>query len=394
MKSLEIKVYRFSIAWSRVMPTGRDIVNEAGMKFYSDLVDELLTNGIEPWISLNHFDLPLALEFELDGWLSPKLPELFEQYAEVCFEKLGDRVKNWITFNESWVVAMLGYGQGIFAPGKVSDSLPYLAGHHLLLAHARAYRLYEKKFRPIQKGKIGITNNCDWREPLTQSQDDKDAAQRSLEFYFGWFTDPVFFGNYPQSMIDRVGERLPRFTAEESAMLKGSADFIGLNHYNTFNASDAKGVVSKSSPYANGGILEDQDVNLSANPEHELSDMNWPVVPEGMYKLLQWIDKRYSHPVIFITENGGAFPEEKSNGKVGDERRRKYFEGYLTWCHKALQDGVDVRGYFVWSLMDNFEWASGYKMRFGICHVNRDTLERTPKASAFWYRDVISNNGF
>jgi beta-galactosidase len=393
MKQLGIKVYRFSVSWSRVMPAGRGQVNEAGFKFYSDLVDELLANGIEPWISLNHFDLPLALELELDGWLSSQLPDLFADYARLCYERLGDRVKNWITFNESWVVAMLCYGQGIFAPGKVSNALPYLAGHHLLLAHAKAYMVYDDEFRYKQKGRVGITNNCDWREPLTDSDADKEAAQRSLEFYFGWFTDPIFFGKYPRSMVERVGDRLPRFSPQESAMLKGSVDFIGLNHYNTFFAADSGGDQKQSSPYANGGILEDQDVNLTANPQHELTDMNWPVVPEGVHKLLKWIADRYNNPVIYITENGCAFPDKLENGEINDEKRINYFKGYIANCHKAIHDGVNLKGYFIWSLMDNFEWSSGYKMKFGICHVDMQTLKRTPKASALWYKKVIEKNG-
>jgi len=393
LKNLGIKVYRFSISWSRLMPQGRGEVNEQGVKFYSDLIDELLVNGIEPWVSLNHFDLPLALELELDGWLSPELPSLFENYAMLCFERFGDRVKNWITFNEAWVVAMLGYGLGMFAPGKKSNVLPYIAGHHLLLAHGRAYRAYDTIYRPVQKGKIGITNNCDWREPLTPSQKDKDAAQRALEFYFGWMTDPVFFGKYPQSMVDRLGERLPKFTSEESQMLKGSLDFIGLNHYNTFVAEDVTDT-RDTIPYANSGIAEDQDVNLTVKPEWELTSMQWPVVPDGMCKMLKWIDERYNHPVIYVTENGCAFPDKVENGEVNDERRVAFFQGYLASLHKSIEKGVDCRGYFIWSLLDNFEWALGYQMQFGICYVDPVTLERIPKASALWYRDVIKNNGF
>jgi beta-galactosidase len=394
MKSLGIKVYRFSVSWSRIMPTGRGEVNPQGIKFYSDLIDELLANDIEPWISLYHFDLPLALQFEMDGWLYPQISDLFADYAKVCFENFGDRVKNWMTFNEAWVVSMLCHGLGVFPPAKVSNSLPYLAGHHLLLAHAKAYRLYDQQFRATQKGRVCITNNCDWREPLTDSQADKDAAQRALEFYFGWFTDPIFFGKYPDSMVERLGDRLPKFTEEEYHLVKGSADFIGLNHYNTFMASDAQGKIEKSSPYANLGIAEDQDVNLIAKPEWEMTSMNWPVVPEGIYKLLKWIDQRYNKPVIYITENGCAFKDVVVNGLVDDQRRINYFDQYLRMVQKAIEEGVDCRGYFIWTLMDNFEWALGYQMQFGICHVDRETLKRTPKASALWFKELIAKNGF
>ena len=394
MKAMGLKVYRFSISWSRIMPTGRGKINEEGIKFYSDLVDECLANGIEPWAALNHFDLPLALEFELDGWTNPQVQDLFADYAEVCFQRLGDRIKTWITFNEAWVVAMLCYGLGIFAPGKTSNSLPYQAGHNLLLAHAKAYRVYDEKFRPTQKGKIGITNNCDWREPLTDSQADKDAAQRALEFFFGWMTDPIFFGDYPQSMIERVKERLPRFTPEESALIKGSTDFIGLNHYTTFMAEHVSENLKASMPYSNSGIAEDQDVNLSTRPQWEITDMKWPVVPEGLYKMLKWIDERYDRPIIYITENGCAVPDKVENGQVNDTRRINYLEGYISNCHKAMKEGVDVRGYFVWSFLDNFEWTLGYQMRFGLHYIVPETLERIPKASAKWFKKVIEQNGF
>jgi beta-galactosidase len=394
LKKLGIKVYRFSISWSRVMPTGRGEVNEKGLLFYSDLVDELLANDIEPWAALSHFDLPLALELELDGWLNPMLPGIFAEYARVCFHKLGDRVKHWITFNEAWVVAILSYGLGVFSPGKTSDSLPYLAGHHLLLAHAKAYHVYDKEFRPNQKGKIGITNNCDWREPLTDNAADAAASQRALEFYFGWFTDPVFFGNYPASMIERVGKRLPSFSREEQDLLKASTDFIGLNHYNTFKVVDSDGKVITPYPYANAGIVKDQDIIITADPDREVTEMGWPVVPEGIYKLLKWIDKRYQHPVIYITENGCAFEDKMENGEVADTKRIEYLKGYISNCHRAIEDGIDLRGYFVWSLMDNFEWALGYQKRFGLIYIVRETLERVPKASAYWYKKLVENNGF
>lgn len=184
MKQMGLKTYRFSISWSRILPTGKGKVNEAGIQFYSNLIDELLANGIEPWVALNHFDLPLAVEFEHDGWLNPVTADLYADYARLCFSRFGDRVKHWVTFNEAWVVAMLCYGKGIFAPGKSSRKDTYLAGHHLILAHAKAYRVYDSEFRKIQKGVVGIANNCDWREPLTDSEQDKAAAQRALEFYF------------------------------------------------------------------------------------------------------------------------------------------------------------------------------------------------------------------
>ena len=393
MKEMGLKVYRFSISWSRIMPSGRGEVNEAGVQFYNDLIDELLANGIQPWATLNHFDLPLALEFEFSGWLSKTTSDYFAEYAKICFDRFGDRVKNWLTFNEVWVVSMLSYGQGVFAPGRTSNYYPYLAAHHMLLAHGKAVKAYRNDFQKTQQGKIGITNNCDWREPLTNKVEDKAAAQRALEFYFGWLSDPLFFGRYPNSMVERLGDRLPSFTQQESEMIKGSIDFIGLNHYNTFLASDAKGSIVKVSEYGNLGIAEDQDVNLSVDPSWTITEMGWPVVPEGMYKLLKWIDERYNHPVIYVTENGGAFSDKLENGQVIDQARIDYLDGYIRQCHRAIKDGVDVRGYFVWSFLDNFEWALGYEKRFGLHYVDFETKERIPKESARWYKEVIEKNG-
>ncbi len=391
MKAMGLKAYRFSISWSRILPQGRREVNEKGIQFYSDLIDELLANDIEPWITLYHWDLPLALQLEMDGWLNKDIADVFTDYANLCFERFGNRVKNWITFNEAWVVAILGYGQGVFAPGRISNSEPYLAGHHILIAHAKTVKSYRENFQPKQKGKIGITNNCDWREPLTDSKEDKEAAERALEFFIAWFTDPIYFGHYPQCMVERLGERLPEFTEEEKQMLVGSTDFFGLNHYTTMMASEAK-EIEQGSVYGNGGLSEDQDVNLSLDPTWELTEMKWAVVPWGCRKLLEWISERYDYPDIVITENGCAYDDKLINGEVNDSKRIEFFEGYLQECSKAINNGVKLSGYFIWSFMDNFEWASGYSKRFGVHYVNFDTLERTPKASAKWLTKFIGNN--
>ena len=391
MKAMGLKAYRFSISWSRILPQGRGEVNEKGIQFYSDLIDELLANDIEPWITLYHWDLPLALQLEMDGWLNKDIADVFTDYANLCFERFGNRVKNWITFNEAWVVAILGYGQGVFAPGRISNSEPYLAGHHILIAHAKTVKLYRENFQPKQKGKIGITNNCDWREPLTDSKEDKEAAERALEFFIAWFTDPIYFGHYPQCMVERLGERLPEFTEEEKQMLVGSTDFFGLNHYTTMMASEAK-EIEQGSVYGNGGLSEDQDVNLSLDPTWELTEMKWAVVPWGCRKLLEWISERYDYPDIVITENGCAYDDKLINGEVDDRKRIEFFEGYLEECSKAISNGVKLTGYFIWSFMDNFEWASGYSKRFGVHYVDFETLQRTPKASAKWLTKFIGNN--
>ena len=391
MKDMGVKAYRFSIAWPRVMPTGKDGVNEQGIQFYSDLIDALLEAGITPWVTLYHWDLPLALQLEDDGWLGDSISDHFEAYAKLCFERFGDRVKNWITLNEPWVVAILGYGQGVFAPGRISTSEPYLAAHNLLLAHGKAVNLYRKEFAD-QKGTIGITNNCDWREPLTDKAEDKEAAQRALEFFLAWFADPVYFGDYPAVMKERLGDKLPSFTAEESAMLKGTSDFFGLNHYTTMYAAHDDGSVKERSVYGNGGISEDQAVDLSLDDSWNLTLMNWAVVPWGCKKLLHWIDERYGNPDIYITENGCAYADEKVDGKVDDQERLDFYQGYLQACQEAIDGGVKLKGYFAWSFMDNFEWASGYDKRFGLHFVDFETLERTPKKSALWLTKAIKEN--
>ena len=391
MKNMGVKAYRFSIAWSRVMPTGKDVVNEQGIKFYSDLIDELIKADIEPWVTLYHWDLPLALQLEDDGWLSDVIPDYFAAYSDLCFSRFGDRVKNWITLNEPWVVAILGYGQGVFAPGRVSTSEPYQAAHQLILAHGKAVQVYREKYSH-QNGKIGMSNNCDWREPLTNKQEDIDAAERALLFFVGWFADPIYKGDYPNVMRERLGDRLPKFSEEEKIMIKGTSDFFGLNHYTTMYAAQADENVIETNVYGNGGISEDQEVDLSLDKDWKLTLMNWAVVPWGCKKLLDWISDRYDHPDIYITENGCAYPDEIIEGEVNDIDRLEFYKGYLQACEEAIEGGVNLKGYFAWSFMDNFEWASGYEKRFGLHYVDFKTLKRTPKKSALWFRKVLENN--
>jgi beta-galactosidase len=393
MRELGFPHYRMSISWPRLLPTGRRCdggINEAGVRFYSELIDTLLDAGITPWVTLYHWDLPLALQTERDGWLNPAIADDFADYARLCFERFGDRVKHWITLNEPWVVSILGHGQGVFAPGRRSQSEPYTAAHHLLRAHAKAVGIYRAEFRH-QGGQIGITNNCDWREPKTDRPEDVAAAERALDFYIGWFADPIFGpGDYPATMRERVGERLPRFTDTEKASLKGSSDFFGLNTYTTMFAAEAKEGDGPQDVHGNGGISEDQNVTLSVDPQWQRTDYHWAVVPWGCRKLLEYLDRRYRHPPIIITENGCAYHDPRNpDGSINDSRRIEFYRGYLDACAEAIANGVDLRGYFAWSFMDNMEWSKGYALRFGLCHVDWETLARTPKASALWYADWI-----
>eukprot|EP00923_Selenidium_pygospionis_P004137 GHVN01006568.1.p1 GENE.GHVN01006568.1~~GHVN01006568.1.p1 ORF type:complete len:481 (+),score=31.85 GHVN01006568.1:64-1506(+) len=393
MKSQGFKAYRFSISWPRVMPDGKGCVNEAGVKFYSDLIDELLANGIVPWATLYHWDLPLALEMEEDGWLNPSIVDHFKAYANLCFERFGDRVKHWITFNEPWVVTWLGYGLGVFAPGRKSSTEPYIAGHNILRSHGHAVDLYRSKFLQQQKGTIGITLNCDWRAPLTEKAEDKEAAQRAVLFFLGWFADPIYKGDYPAVMRDRLGDRLPPFTDLDRSLILNSSDFFGLNHYATMYVTDDVDSLSKGSEVKGNGISDDQGVSLSADPSWPLTAMEWPVVPWGFRDLLQWITDRYDTPPIYVTENGFACHDVMTNGEVDDTATRlRYYREYLTAAREAMRKGADLRGYFAWSVFDNFEWAHGYGSRFGLNWVDYTTLERRPKASARWFARMIKHN--
>jgi beta-galactosidase len=393
MAAMGLPAYRFSVSWSRIQPTGCGRPNRDGLRFYSDLIDALLEHDIAPWVTLYHWDLPLSLQLEEDGWLNPRISERFTEYARICYSAFGDRVKHWITFNEPWVCAVLGHGHGVFAPGRRSRSEPYRVAHEMLRAHARAVELYRREFQPKQNGIIGITNNCDWREPLTDAAEDREAAERALEFFLGWFADPVYRGEYPESMRARLGGRLPVFSAEDRSLLVGSSDFFGLNHYTTMYASHVNGEPAQVNVFGNGGMAEDQCVNLTVDPAWPQTTMEWSVVPWGCRKLLEWIDGRYERPEIIITENGCAAEDRLVEGVVEDVTRIEYLNGYLRACLDAIENGVTLKGYFVWSFLDNFEWALGYSKRFGIHHIDFPTGTRTPKSSAHWFRQVIQQNG-
>lgn len=386
MADMGLQAYRFSLSWPRIQPTGQGKPNAHGLRFYSDLIDALLKHDITPWVTLYHWDLPLALQLEYDGWLNPKLADFFAEYASICFEAFGDRVKHWLTLNEPWCCAMLGHGLGMHAPGRISRDEPYRAGHTMLRAHALAVKKYREQFQTRQKGVISVTNNCDWRAPLTDNEEDRQAAQRAVEFFLGWFADPVYTGDYPAVMRERLGDRLPRFTTRESELLQDSADFFGLNHYSTMYAAH------HVAPQAHG-LVADQDIVLSSDPSWQKTAMQWNIVPWGFQHLLEWIHARYHAPEIYVTENGCALPDVMVDGAVPDERRIAFFESYLNAAHAARANGVQLKGYFAWSFMDNFEWSEGYSKRFGLHYVDYNSGKRIPKASAKWYAAVMKSNG-
>ena len=398
MQDLGLPAYRFSIVWSRLLPAGRGPPSPAGAKFYGDLLDELLVRGIRPMVTLYHWDLPQCLQDEYGGWLDRRSIDDFAHYAATCFACFGDRVKDWITFNEPWCTAVLGYANGEMAPGRAEapDTEPYLVAHHILLAHAMAVRRYRAEFQENQGGKIGITLNMDWKEPLTARPADVTAAQRALDWQLGWFADPIWRGDYPAAMRERCGDRLPSFTGEEKELVRGTSDFFGLNHYSTAYISAPAGEARTWSMWGHAqswGYFEDQGVASTDDPRWACTDMDWAVVPWGLRKMCEYIHYSY-HPEggIYVTENGCAVNEDDVEVARWDTFRVEYFQGYLTQLHAAIRGGVDVRGYFAWSLMDNFEWSLGYSKRFGLVHVDYETQERTPKASARMFAEVARTN--
>eukprot|EP00775_Hariotina_reticulata_P002379 gene2379-2684_t len=503
MRAMGVKYYRMSFAWSRLFPNGKGKVNERGVAFYNRLINELIANRIMPVVTLYHWDLPLSLQIEEDGWLNPKIVDHFVKYAKLCFSRFGDRVKFWITVNEPWCAAVLGHDSGgQHAPGRTVDPARevYKVAHHMLIAHGRTYQMYQRLFKRKQRGKIGLALNGDWYEAkpaaiLEEQRRNEKAAERALEFSLGWFARPVYQadrpfswamdnellalghqgcirgksqtsltvkpvgasgqGDYPSLMRERCGNRLPRFTAEQRAMLQGSCDFFGLNHYSS-HLCEQPSWHKELSPVEDDGERENklqklgaqleriignvtgartneaeiQEGDLPAEPEPKVqvvedddeipedpyiestgywqdisvdqsdddvwktTDMGWGVYPQGMRKMLNYIQREYNPKGgIIITENGCAVAEEDVDEAVKDIERAVYLKRYLTEVHKALlHDDVDVRGYFVWSLLDNFEWGYGYQKKFGLHYVDLQTLERIPKMSANWYAEVIKKN--
>jgi beta-glucosidase len=356
----------------------------------------LLDAGIEPWATLYHWEMPMFLEMTYGGWLHANSADYFAELAGVCFARLGDRVKNWVTINEGHAITHCGYRHGVHAPGRQANPLDetYLCGHNLLRAHAMAVDLYRREFQPMQGGRIGIANNAHWPEPKDDSPAHVAAAQRDFDFMPGWFTDPVVFGDYPESMRTMLGEHLPAFTDQEKAMLKGSIDFLGLNHYHTIQASSPGPEHITKAQYDGPGYLVEEaqviQINTFGDP---WSHGRLTLAPWGFKKLLLECRQRYGDIPFAITENGFGSHPKTFDEAVNDDDRISYLQRYLAACHEAMQEGVDVQAYFVWTFMDNFEWGAGYTCDFGLVHVDFETLERTVKKSGKWYAEVIARNG-
>ncbi|KFH44264.1 Beta-glucosidase 1B-like protein [Hapsidospora chrysogenum ATCC 11550] len=402
------KAYRFSISWSRIIPLGgrEDALNEKGIAFYNKLIDGLIDRGITPWATLYHWDLPQALHDRYGGWLNVDESQRdFERYARVCFERFGDRVKNWITFNEPWIQAIFGYSTGGNAPGRSStnsqategDSAtePWTAGHSQIMSHARAVAAYNQDFRARQGGKIGISLNGDFYEPWdSQSPQDARAAERRMEFHIGWFANPIFLKkDYPDCMRQQLGDRLPTFTSSDFQILhKAETDFYGMNYYTSQYARRREEPPSTTDYFGN---VEELQSNKEGLPVGEESGLHWLRSCPGMFrKHLTRVYRLYGKP-IYITENGCPCPGEDEMTRkeaVDDPFRQRYFQTHLDAIAKSItEDGSVISGYFAWSLMDNLEWSDGYGPRFGVTFTDYDTLERTPKKSALLLREFITS---
>jgi len=393
-----VKNYRFSISWARLLPNGTrtdgNEVNTAGIQHYSAFIDKLVSAGITPFVTLYHWDLPQALQDKYGGWVDDQILVDYADYARLCFEQFGDRVKYWITINEPSVVADLGYGMGWFAPGV--NGKGYIVRHNTVRAHAQANNVYVKEFKDKQQGKIGITMATNHYEPRHDSAEDQQAAQQAFDYQLGFWADPIYLtGDYPASVKKNAGDQLPKFTEEEKKLNKFSADFFGLNHYTTT-------------------IMEHCDSGDGCNDgTRGLSCPNWPTsgsswllsVPWGFRNLLNYIHKRYDtqrFPII-ITENGIS----SRNGtdlepELDDQWRIDHYHKYIGQMLRAIkEDGANVAGYTAWSLMDNFEWARGYAERFGLIWTNFTNIhlpDPLPDKNIFWkdsakfYSGVVTSN--
>lgn len=385
MKQIGIKAFRFSISWPRVMPEGTERVNEKGMAFYSDLVDSLLDAGIEPYITLFHWDYPQALQMR-GGWLNPESPEWFGEYTRCVCEALSDRVTHWMTLNEPQCHILLGHLQGTCAPKmQLTESEVLLAMHHILLAHGKSVdvlRHFSKK-----KPEIGMAFCQSSIVPETDSTEDVEAAR--LAFFSAsnkqlwspsWWMDPIIFGRYPEDGLLDFGENIPNelLNSDQLRTISEPIDFIGINCYNAESVrSDGKG----------------NPVRVKGKDGAPYTANKWPVTPKALYYIPKFEYERYHLP-IYITENGMSGTDWVClDGKVHDSYRIDFMHRYLNCLQQAIEDGVDVRGYLTWSLLDNLEWNNGYTERFGLIHVDYETQVRTLKDSAYWYRDVIKKNG-
>lgn len=377
LKLLGIKAYRFSIPWTRIFPDGYGKINISGVAFYDKLIDALLINDIVPVVTIYHWELPIKLQC-LGGWTNPEIVNWFGNYADFLFSHFSDRVKIWITLNEPHVIAFLGYLQGIFPPCMKDTWFALRVVHNLLLAHAKAVETF--RIKNIPDGKIGIAVNLLAIHPATDDPQDIEAAKRYFAYQNELFLDPIYFGIYPERISKWFRNELSGIDSNELKKIC-PPDFIGVNYYTR--------LVIKND--TKGDILHCACVRQNV----PRTDMDWEIYPEGLYEILMWLHNRYNQPVVYVTENGAAFKDEFDEcGDISDNARIEYLKNHIKNVFKALKNGANIKGYFVWSFLDNFEWTEGYTKRFGLVYVDFKTLKRTIKKSGYWYRDFIKNHRY
>jgi len=372
MKELGVQVYRFSISWPRVLPKGKGEINEPGLDFYNHLVDELCEAGIEPFACLYHWDLPQALQDE-GGWANPKIVRYFSDYAEIVARELGDRVKLWAIFNEPRCVAWLGHLKGIHAPGIKDPEVAIKVSHNLMLTQGKAVQTLRDIYDDFQIGTILDFNAI---HPIDDDEKNVAAARKLDEFLNAWFLTPVFKGEYPP-IAREVGLKP---SEEEMSLIRQPLDFLGVNYYTRLLAAH-----DPSEPITQAKVVKKNT---------PITEMGWEIYPMGLYEVLMRLKEDCDNPLIYVTESGAAFGDEvRKDGEIQDDDRIAFLRDHIVATYRAIGEGARVKGFLVWTLMDNLEWAIGYKMRFGLVHVDRKTLKRTPKKSFYWYREVIRNNG-
>ncbi|KAF8074438.1 hypothetical protein N665_1101s0001 [Sinapis alba] len=397
MAEMGLEAFRFSISWSRLIPNGRGPINPKGLLFYKNLIKELRSHGIEPHVTLYHYDLPQVLEDEYGGWINRKIIEDFTAFADVCFREFGEDVKLWTTVNEANIFAIGAYSEGFLPPGHCSTNKfvncstgnsstePYLAGHNILLAHASASKLYRLKYKSKQRGSIGLSIYAYGLFPYTNSKEDEIATQRAKDFFFGWLLKPLVFGEYPDEMKRILGSRLPVFSEEESEVVKGSSDFIGIIHYTSVYIANI--TPAPSTLPSNQEFFTDMGVDTIFIGNS--SFFEWDPIPWGFEGVLEYLKQSYNNPPIYILENG--LPT-KHDLTLQDTARVEYIQSYIGAMLNAIKNGSDTRGYFVWSVIDLYELLAGYRLSYGLYYVNFSdpSLKRSPKLSASWYTGFLN----
>lgn len=375
IRDLGFKAYRFSVSWPRIFPEGRGAVNEKGLDFYERLVDGMLERGIQPVCTLYHWDLPLALEKHDGGWRSRETAMAYAEYASTFARRLGDRIGLWATFNEMPVVIGMGYQVGEHAPGaKEPPRIVRQVAHNLLVAHGLGVDAIRSA---VPNAAVGIVHNPHSCVPFFETAEAIDLSRALWYRQNAWLLDPVFRGSYPEKEWNDLGDNVPDVQDGDMEQIARSVDFLGLNIY------------------ASQAVVHPEWGPRDYEAHFPRTDMDWPITPDVLYWSIRFAHDLYDVPAVYISENGCAFFDEVNReGRVEDYARLEYLRGYLRGVQRAASEGIPAKGYFVWSVMDNFEWAKGYSKRFGVVHVNFETQKRTPKASALWLSQAIGNNGF